>query len=148
MDEITLLESALEINRSELGDRHPDTVISLNNLALLYQSMGQYERALPLFESALEIYRSELGDRHPSTAGSLFNLAGLYYNTQQYHQALSFIQQALQIYISTLGSDHPTTQSSKSWLQEIKKQLGKDETCWEIATKIARTLIRKVFHGF
>ena len=52
---LPLYESALEIWKSELGDRHPSTVTSLNNLAGLYSSMGQYDRALPLYESALEI---------------------------------------------------------------------------------------------
>ena len=32
------------------GDRHPLAATSLNNLALLYKSMGQYDRALPLYE--------------------------------------------------------------------------------------------------
>jgi tetratricopeptide (TPR) repeat protein len=55
----------MSLQRS-LGDRHPSTASSVwNNLAALYKSMGQYERALLLCESALEIYRSELGDRHP-----------------------------------------------------------------------------------
>jgi hypothetical protein len=39
MDPITSLESALEIKRSELGDRHPETASSLNNLAALHYSI-------------------------------------------------------------------------------------------------------------
>ncbi|MGB3787450.1 MAG: tetratricopeptide repeat protein, partial [Phormidesmis sp.] len=32
----------VEISKAELGDRHPDTATSLNNLAELYQSQGRY----------------------------------------------------------------------------------------------------------
>ena len=105
-------ESALEISRSELGDRHPFTAQGMNDLAGLYRSMGQYERALPLYESALEIRRSELGDRHPHTATSLNNLAGLYSSMGQYEQALPLYESALEIYRSELGDRHPDTTAS------------------------------------
>ncbi len=58
---------ALEIRKSELGDRDPDTAQGLNNLALLYRSMGQYDRALPLSEQAVDILEEVLGLEHPHT---------------------------------------------------------------------------------
>ena len=58
---LPLYEVALEIRKSELGDRHPSTAQGMNNLALLYYSMGQYDQALPLSEGALEICKSEFG---------------------------------------------------------------------------------------
>ena len=57
----------MEISKSELGDRHPSTATSLNNLADLYSSMGQYDRALPLFESAVNIAEEVFGIDHPHT---------------------------------------------------------------------------------
>ena len=46
---------ALEIRKAQLGDRHPDTATSLNNLAALYESQGRYGEAEPLYLQALEI---------------------------------------------------------------------------------------------
>ncbi len=66
------------IREAQLGADHPDTATSLNNLAGLYDAMGQYEKALPLYERALAISEAQLGADHPSTATSLNNLAGLY----------------------------------------------------------------------
>ena len=43
------LKCALAIHEYVLGSEHPDTARSLNNLAGLYHSQGDYERALPLF---------------------------------------------------------------------------------------------------
>ncbi len=69
---------SLTISQKQLGDRHPDTATSLNNLAALYKSQGRYSEAEPLYVQALEIRQTELGDRHPDTATSLNNLALLY----------------------------------------------------------------------
>ena len=41
---------------------------SLNNLAGLYEAMGEYDRAEPLFRQALEIRKKALGEEHPDYA--------------------------------------------------------------------------------
>ncbi|CAN5658016.1 hypothetical protein BH23CYA1_BH23CYA1_00170 [soil metagenome] len=121
-------QRALEISKTALGDRHPDTASSLNNLAGLYSSQGRYGEAEPLYVEALEIRKTALGDRHPDTASSLFNLAAFYYNTQRHQQALAYIEQALQIYIPTLGNDHPTTQAANSWYQGIQQAITNQQS--------------------
>ena len=135
-------ESSLKISRSELGDRHPDTAMSLNNLAELYRTIGQYERALPLYESALEIKRSELGDRHPSTAASLNNLALLYSSMGQYERALPLLESALEIRRSELGDRHPDTASSLNNLAGLYSSMGQYDRAlplYESALEIRRS---------
>ncbi|MBU2621467.1 MAG: tetratricopeptide repeat protein [Proteobacteria bacterium] len=39
---LPLAQQILEIRKKVLGPEHPDTAISLNNLALLYYSLGDY----------------------------------------------------------------------------------------------------------
>ena len=123
---LLLFESALEIRKSELGDRHPDTATSLNNLALLYYSMGQYDRALPLYESALEIWKSESGEQHPNTAKGFNNLALLYESMGQYDRALPSYKSALEIRKSELGDRHPDTAASLNNLAYLYKLIGND----------------------
>ena len=60
-----------------LGEHHPDTAQSLNNLAGLLQAQGDYAAARPLYEQALAIRKATQGERHPNTAQSLNNLAAL-----------------------------------------------------------------------
>ena len=48
-------EEMLQILEAELGSQHPDVATTLNNLALLYCKMGEYNKALPLYQKALEI---------------------------------------------------------------------------------------------
>ena len=43
-----------------LGERHPDTATSLNNLAYLLEAQGDYAAAKPLYEQAVDISRHNL----------------------------------------------------------------------------------------
>ncbi len=113
----------LEFATNHFGDRHPDTASSLNNLAALYESMGEYDRALPLYEASLEIRKSELGDRHPDTASSLNNLAELYRLMGEYDRALPLYEAALEIRKSELGDRHPNTATSLNNLANLYQSM-------------------------
>jgi tetratricopeptide (TPR) repeat protein len=56
-----------QIHEQILGQQHPDYATSLNNLAVLYQSQGKYEQALPLYQQSLIILKQVLGNQHPHT---------------------------------------------------------------------------------
>ena len=58
-------QRALKIREKVLGPEHPETAISLNNLAVLYVAMGAYDQALPLYQRALQIKEIGLGTEHP-----------------------------------------------------------------------------------
>jgi len=120
-----LFLQALEIRKTELGDRHPSTATSLNNLAELYESQGRYSEAEPLLVQALEIRKAELGDRHPSTASSLNNLAELYRSQGRYSEAEPLYVQALEIYKAELGDRHPSTASSLNNLALLYDSQGR-----------------------
>ena len=90
-----------------LGENHPDYAASLNNLAMLYQAMGDYAKAEPLFRQALEIRKKALGENHPDYATSLNNLAVLYQAMGDYAKAEPLYRQALEIQKQALGENHP-----------------------------------------
>lgn len=48
-----LYEISLQICGKNLGENHPSTATSYNNLAGVYESQGEYERAKELYEKAL-----------------------------------------------------------------------------------------------
>jgi len=60
-----------------LGEQHPDTARSYNNLGRLLQAMGDYTTAQPYLERALAIYEKSLGSIHPSTEAMRSNLVDL-----------------------------------------------------------------------
>ncbi|MBO4260894.1 tetratricopeptide repeat protein, partial [Streptomyces griseorubiginosus] len=70
-----LFEATLVQRERVLGDFHPDTLISRNNLAHAYESAGDLERAVPLYEATLAQRERVLGDTHPETLNSRNDLA-------------------------------------------------------------------------
>ena len=63
------------MRRRVLGEEHPDTLTSLNNLATLLQDMGELPEARRITEQELAVCRRVLGEEHPDTLTSLNNLA-------------------------------------------------------------------------
>ena len=89
-----------------LGDDHPNTLISINNLAGLYWSQGRYAEAEPLFLETLETQKRVLGNDHPDTLTSMNNLGGLYIKLRRYDQAAALLEDSLAARIRVLGDDH------------------------------------------
>jgi tetratricopeptide (TPR) repeat protein len=69
---LPLYESALEICKSELGDRHPSTATSLNNLAVLYYNTDRFSEASQAMTEALHIFEQVLGMEYPHTVAKIF----------------------------------------------------------------------------
>jgi hypothetical protein len=61
-------------SRRVLGEDHPDTLTSRNNLAGAYQAAGDLDRAIPLLEATLSDCRRALGEDHPLTSTVRRNL--------------------------------------------------------------------------
>ena len=108
-----------------LGPDHPDTALSLNNLAVLYDSQGKLTEAEPLYRRALEIRERVLGPDHPDTALSLNNLAVLYQVQGKLTEAEPLYRRALEIRERVLGPDHPDTALSLNNLAVLYDSQGK-----------------------
>ncbi|HLK54952.1 MAG TPA: tetratricopeptide repeat protein, partial [Chthonomonadaceae bacterium] len=70
-----LLVRALAIREKVLGEVHPDTAQSLNNLAGLYEAQSRYAQAKSLYVRALAIYDKTLGPNHQRTQTTRGNLS-------------------------------------------------------------------------
>ncbi len=94
-----------KINRYEKGGDtlNQDYIISLNNLASLYEEHGNSSQAEQIFLKTLNIRQKYLGLNHVDVAKSLIHLSDLYYNQGKYNQAEPLCQKALEIRKITLG---------------------------------------------
>ena len=61
-----------------LGPQHPDTLISMLNLAMTYSHQGKYKKAEELDLKVLDLHKKVLGPEHPHTLTSMNNLAVIY----------------------------------------------------------------------
>jgi hypothetical protein len=69
-----LLERALRLRRSVLGEDHPDTLESGQQSRPNLYELGQHEQARQLDDDTLTRYRRVLGEDHPRTLASASNL--------------------------------------------------------------------------
>ena len=58
-----------------LGTNHPDTLGSMNNLALSLRLQGKYAEAEAMHRQTLKLMETVLGKDHPDTLTSMNNLA-------------------------------------------------------------------------
>ena len=123
-----LYQRALVIKEKALGPDHPDTALSLNNLASLYDNQGKYSDAEPLYQRALVIREKALGPDHPGTATSLYCLAFHYHNQGKYDVAEPLYQRALMIYEIALGPRSPKDCGVAEQFQLCRNQAKHDET--------------------
>ena len=70
----------LDLHKKVLGLEHPDTLRSINNLAVTYSAEGKYEEAGELQLKALDLHKKVLGPEHPDTLIIMGNLAVTYAN--------------------------------------------------------------------
>ncbi len=108
------LESALEIRKQVLGERHPDFASSLNNLGALDYAQGDFEGSRLRLERAAAIYKQAGSAYRRQFATSLNNLAQCYcargIALGQEHDlatALPLLQQVLVLREELLGKKSP-----------------------------------------
>ncbi|KAK9384145.1 hypothetical protein V1515DRAFT_576687 [Lipomyces mesembrius] len=123
----TLLVQVMEFRKTVLGEEHPDTLTSMNNLADLFHSQGKYEAAEPLYKETLRLSKKVLGEEHPDTLTSMNNLAGLFHSQGKYEAAELLYKETLRLSKKVLGEEHPNTLTSMNNLAGLFHSQGKYE---------------------
>jgi len=118
-----LAEKAFKIRKDILGEKHPETLVSLNNLASIYTELGRFSEALPLFEKTYFLQNEVLGEKHPDTLTSLNNLASIYQELGRFSEALPLFEQAYSLQKEMLGEKHPGTLTNLNNLASIYQEL-------------------------
>jgi tetratricopeptide (TPR) repeat protein len=103
---------ALAIREKALGPEHPDTAVSLNNLAVLLNDQGDLVGARSLHERALAINEKARGQTHKDTNRTRSHLARLLLMSGQPTEALALGETALAAHDKLLGQGHAWTKDS------------------------------------
>lgn len=123
-ENIVYFESLAKINENVLGEEHPSTAISYNNLALLYGSMGAYEKVEPLYEKSLDIKKRILGENHMHTATAYSNLGILFETMGEYEKAEELLIKSLEIRKRLKGEEHLFVSESYNDLGLVYEGVG------------------------
>ncbi|SLM38770.1 violaceus kinesin [Lasallia pustulata] len=78
----------LELRKEVLGEKHPDTIYSMadlaatyhqQDLAATYHQQGRSKEAEEIYVEVLELRKEVLGEKHPDTIHSMADLAATYH---------------------------------------------------------------------
>ena len=61
------MRETLEVQRATLGPKHPSTLTSMHNFAILLHAQGKLGESEALFKETLEGRRAALGPQHSDT---------------------------------------------------------------------------------
>ncbi len=102
-------EEALAIRRRLLGDDHPDTIWSINGMAVALESQGRGAEAEPLVREALERATRAHGPDSPQAISALDNLGTLLRVSGRHEEAEPIHRDVLERCRRVFGPEHEDT---------------------------------------
>nr|MDT0516346.1 tetratricopeptide repeat protein [Streptomyces sp. DSM 41633] len=115
-----------------LGPDHPDTLTSIDGLAVTLQSLRQHADAIELLEQNTIDRARVLGPDHPNTLRSRHNLANALGGLNRHAEAVDLHRQNLTDRARVLGPDHPDALESRSGLGRELGCLGQYTEAFEL----------------
>ena len=128
--EYAYYEESIEVNlrfirlSEETNGQNETTADAYNNIGVVYNDLGDYDKALEHHNKALEIQKDVLGEKHRDTASSYNNIGCVYDNMGDYDKALEYHNKALEITKEVLGEKHADTAISFYNIGNVYNRLG------------------------
>jgi tetratricopeptide (TPR) repeat protein len=120
----SLYEQIMPSAENIYGKDGKGTVVILNNLALLYQDLGQYAKAESLYQRILRIPEAKRTKSHPKVALTLSNLAELYRRMGLYADAEPLLRRSLEMYEADVGKNHIDAVPAVTNLASLYRDMG------------------------
>lgn len=95
-----------DLCEQRLGEKHPSTAISINNLACVLLEEDRPVEAEPLIRRALAITKDRKGSSHPDVARALNNLAVILQATNRISESETLQLRAIDIFNANFGPFH------------------------------------------
>lgn len=101
---ISIMQEVVELQKINLGERHHNTIMSINNLAGYLEYDGKFIEAIEIRKNLTKLLKddSELIDMY---AQNLHNLAGSYANLHDYDKAISYAWESLELRKKLFGEN-------------------------------------------
>jgi len=142
-DALKLTERVVQLRKTKLGDEHPDTLGSMQNLAKYYREAGRRSEALQLTERVMQLHKTKLG--HPDTLISMQSLANRYSEAGRRSEALQLTERVVQLRKIKLGDEHPDTLRSMHNLAIDYSEAGRRSEALQLTKQVMQ--LRKIKLG-
>ena len=116
---LTYVHHCLELWKIVYGPNHPDSITTLNNAAVMLQSMKRYHESRVWFEASLAIAEKMSGKTSVSTGTLLFQLAQALVLDRDHHAAVNRMRECCNIFRSVLGPEDRNTKEAEQWLEQL-----------------------------
>jgi tetratricopeptide (TPR) repeat protein/tRNA A-37 threonylcarbamoyl transferase component Bud32 len=118
------LRRALDLWLETKGSDSPDTLYTMNSLAMAYLWGGEFDRGVAMLEEILATRRRVLGPDHPDTLSSQARLGEAYKTGRQPERGIPLLEEALEKQTKLLGAEHIDTVQTRAGLAETLKAAG------------------------
>lgn len=136
-------EAALALSVKHNGPDHPDTLVSMSNLATQYSSIGRIAEATDLRERTLKLQRAKLGPEHRATLATMNNLANSYDDQGRQSEAIALWEEALPLMRRALGGDDKLTIIGMTNLAAGYQNIGRQADALRLSEETLAIVRRK-----
>ncbi len=134
--------AAFEMKQKIFGLEHPDTLISMANLAATYWNQGRWDEAEELEVQVMKTRIRVLKAEHPDTLISMGNLAATYRNQGRWDEAEELEVQVMETRVRVLKAEHPDTLTSMGNLAFTYRNQGRWDEAEKLEVQAMETRIR------
>jgi protein TIF31 len=110
---------ALDIWKVIYGPDHPDTITTINNYAVMLQSLKAYHESRRWFEESLRVCEKVFGRQSINSATLLFQLAQALALDQDSKAAVDRMRESYNIFRTALGPEDKNTKEAEHWLEQL-----------------------------
>ncbi|KAL2024474.1 hypothetical protein VTK56DRAFT_8285 [Thermocarpiscus australiensis] len=110
---------ALNIWKIIYGPDHPDTITTINNYAVMLQSIKAYHESRRWFEESLRVCEKVFGRQSVNSATLLFQLAQALALDQDSKAAVDRMRESYNIFRNALGPEDKNTKEAEHWLEQL-----------------------------
>jgi CHAT domain-containing protein len=130
---LSLAEESSKIRTEILGEQHPATLESRNNVAAAYKELGRLNDALRLLEENYRLIKKKLPEKHPFALVTLNNLAQIYQELGFFKKALPLSEKCYRLRKEVLGEKDPETLITLNNLVGLYRSLGDSDKALKLA---------------
>lgn len=116
---LSCMRHALELWKIVYGLKHPDSITTINNAAVMLQHLKLYPESRQWFEASLIISEEVSGKFSVNTATLCFQLAQALALDQDSKGAVQRMREAYSIFLAKLGPDDRNTKEADTWLDQL-----------------------------
>lgn len=110
---------ALELWKIIYGSDHPDAITTINNAAVMLQSMKHYHESRLWFEASLALCEEVSGKNTINTATLLFQTSQSLALDKDMRAAVNRMRESYNIFNTVLGSEDKNTKEAEGWLEQL-----------------------------